>query len=414
MDRERERTTSNIVNGHISKDGVPTVFITQDSDARSEVMRDTVTENFRARIKSGEIISNSMFYQSIGTSHSEICSNQREVDVRDPYPVWEWSGVNVTAYYLENVYQIYNLNPCPPLSQAVDLVGIAKQVCLAKVDKTPTAFFEDVGEIRETLRFLKNPLASMQRLTNAIVNEKRRLSALPRTLETIQAMADVWLTYRFALSPLLRSATDLMDALATKPVKHVERRTSHGRSEDEESMDTPLIVRPTPSNPPQVIVYELDGYRSVDHHATILYEVTNPLNDWRYQYGLRKKDIPVTLWELAPRSFMIDRVLHIKNMISGIVNFLDPSVSFLAGSFTTRTLNAYTTSMTSHEHALYTITTDAPDNVLNSSFIMERANWIPSLWDASPNWTPMGLVDEMSKILDLLAMLANTVPSSKF
>jgi hypothetical protein len=142
-------------------------------------------------------------------------------------------------------------------------------------------------------------------------------------------------------------------------------------------------------------------------HATIFFEVTNPLKDWNFLLGLRMKDIPTGLWEIVPLSFMVDRLLNIKNTISGAVNFLDPTVTFLAAS--TRIKKTTTSNITftgcTYLEDLYTYKLENPDTVKHEVFEYNRGLWEPTFSDVVPPFTLGGLVEDIAKTADLIAII---------
>jgi len=313
-----------------------------------------------------------------------------------------------------NNYMPYIGQPLPPL-QWNNLVDIAKQHALASVDSTPTAFMEDLGEIRETIQFLKNPIHGLQRLTDTFIKNKRTIQGIRNKLERAQALAELWSTYRFAVQPLLRSMVDLLELLAHEKPSRPKRQRASGRSKDSSESTEPTIYRATPIQYNQVYKYEALGYRELNAHATILYEVSNPLADWRYLLGLRLKDMPTVAWELLPLSFMVDRLINIRGMIAGVVNYLDPNVEILAASITKRDLSQYTYSFTEWQHSYYmpNIWLKNPDWVQYEDFAMERQTYVPSIIDAIPTLTPGGLVKDLETTLDLLAILLGLIPSAR-
>jgi hypothetical protein len=146
-------------------------------------------------------------------------------------------------------------------------------------------------------------------------------------------------------------------------------------------------------------------------HASILYEVSNPLVDWKFKLGLRFKDLPTTGWELLPLSFMVDRLLDIRSFFAGAINILDPQVTFLAGSYSVKNLDQHTVSLTERQYSGWTHEITKPDFIQFEIFHMERLLWNPQFFDTIPSFTPGGLVKDLTSILDLLAILASLAPS---
>ena len=149
-----------------------------------------------------------------------------------------------------------------------------------------------------------------------------------------------------------------------------------------------------------------EGYRIDDlYKATILYEVSNPLEDWKFQLGLRVKDIPSTTWQLLPLSFMVDRLYNISNVIKGAINFLDPQLSFLAASVTRRTTKYSSFTVTDQVNQTW-LTALTPDTWTRSRFRYERTVWNPRPIDVlTTSLDVRGLVNSISKTADLIALI---------
>lgn len=407
--RIRNRSKADEVNmTRFANDQVKNVWL-QTSFSQTEMMTDTVTPGYYGKIAAGEIVNNALNYTSDTIEFSENTGNLTLTEKSSPYTVYTYADGNVTQLWIDFIWSPLITNYCPDLS-GLDVEGIAKQECIAKVDRTPNEFFEDLAEVRETIKFLRNPLGGIQRLVNSFVKKRKDLNKWKESWEKTQALAALWTEYRFAVSPLLRSATELLDLLALPAQPRPKRRTAHGRARNENVMSKPVSIDWGLIFLNQTFRYETIGSRFIDTHATILYEVSNPIADWRFKLGLRNKDIPTVMWEIIPYSFMLDRLIHIRNSISGIVNFIDPSVTFLAGSYTEKTISEYSWSMTSYTSALYNTTFDKPDSIAYNDYSQTRLPWVPSFWETLPNWTPGNLVKDLTITLDLIAILVNSLP----
>jgi hypothetical protein len=376
-----------------------------------QIMEDTVTPNFRESIADGEIINNPMsyyryeWYDSAPGSISQYTTNPNKITT-------SCCG-NVTHEYMDTVWDPLETHPPnnPPLDGEA-LENVAKQKCLSFVDRTPVALAEDLGEIRETIQFLKSPIQSIERLTRAFVNKKQGISQIGNALERAQAMADVWKTYRFAVGPLMRSVVDVLELTANKPPNRPKRQRASGRAQDTSNNDgNPYVWKHNIIYLSQQYRYESFGYRSLGYHATILYEVSNPLEDWKWKLGLRLKDLPTTGWELLPYSFMVDRLLDIRSMFAGLMNFLDPNVTFLAASVTERQHDMYTMSLSHMEGGGKTRWFTKRDWRVFDTYIQNRSVWQPSLSDTVPGFTPKNLVKDLTSIADLLAILLGFIPA---
>lgn len=367
----------------------------QDS-YKNEYIEDVVTPGYREIIRRGGIVNNSCVYtcdsrksSGSGFGHFELSGY-----------IWECSGA-VT----QHVKNATGLGGPAPVVSVDDGRATAKLRAIAAMDSSAYAFGEDIGEIGETIRFLRRPMTSLHRLSKEYrkdlnkVLRKKRINVRDAK-QMAKAHADAWLEYRFAVSPLVRSASDLLESFDTMPKTPPPRQTARGFSRDSDSDSTESSVY----NGGTTFVFKQTREVTRSDKASILYQVSNPVYDWRWRYGLRNKDIPETIWQLVPYSFMVDRVLDVSSAVRAITNLADPSLSILAASVTTKHENKFSYQHVNQIRSGLTCTVNG-NTVTDTSFSYTRDTWRPSLSDTVPQFKPAGLVDDLTKIADLTSLI---------
>jgi hypothetical protein len=375
-------------------------------------MDDYVDPDFHARRNAGEVFNNDCTFTVVKKYYSETEGRNTHWITATPQNKYIMTSGNQTDWCLQKKVSYYQYNECTAPDYFVDAGQLAKQKCLAHVDSTPYEFFEDLAEIGETLRFLKNPVNSLENLLRAYAKKKRKLDRITDVKQKAKALADLWNQYRFAAAPLARSLMTIAEIADSKAdsIVRPRRRTAHGFGEN--STEKVESFEPWMSfGPGDAIVFHYDkaSRREIQAHASIYYEVSNPLVDWRFKLGLRLKDVPVVLWEVFPLSFLYDRLFDIKSMISGLLNLSDPAVTFLASSVTTKEWKYVQNTMSNFWSSYGTLTTDvhSVDSVFNEEFSYRRRTWQPSVFDTIPQLTPGNLVSDLTKILDLIAIITS-------
>jgi len=373
--------------------------------SETSTISDYVDSNFHDRRNNGEVFNNPCVLEVDEFS----CIQDEDVyfsywDANDATKWSRWQNGNLSNYALNYWGAGYDPSNCTAADPPLDVERRAKSRCLANVDSTPYEFAEDIGEIRETIEFLRNPIASIANVARAYKLKKQQVDRIKDAKKQAKALADLWNTYRFAFSPLLRSVMGVAEALAEwESIGRPARRTAHGKSDDLSKSELEYTSNVNGVYFPK---YRKVCSNHIESHAVIYYEVSNPLADWRFKLGLRLKDIPVTLWNLYPLSFLYDRLWNISDMISGIVNFLDPNVTFLACSETrkqTKTTNLSFVGCTWFP-ALYQAAISQPDSVQWKNFQYRRAVWEPQVLDVVPPITWRELVKDITSITDLIAI----------
>ena len=188
-----------------------TYTVGEDKDS----IEDWVVPNFYQRREAGEIFNNSCSYGRSNTfCEGSAFGNYRKDSGSPKYtlsgPLTWYRGFKPGAEFPPGDFA------APDESNA----EYAKQKALAAIDPTPYAFGEDVLEIGETIRYLKNPIAGLARLSDtyrkAVYERSIRRAANGRSIGMAKAHAQVYLEHRFALTPLIRSVVDIQQAYNDK------------------------------------------------------------------------------------------------------------------------------------------------------------------------------------------------------
>jgi len=370
---------------------------------RLKTISDVVTPNYHSRISKGDIINNPCTITENETVPPGGTFNyQRAFDNGDD---------TYHSHYTGPIYDwVMDVSSPAPLnldrSTGLDLVAMAKLKALSNIDSTPYSFAEDVAELRTTAKHLLSrgrSLTTLSRTLKRNVARVKRQTKRKTAAQISREVSQLYLEYRFAVSPLIRSIADLIEAFNEEPGKRPERRTARGFEQhrwdlsDRGSLNWLSMFR----------VVKTKGVEKVG--AGILYTVDNPLYDFRFKYGLRNKDIPVTMWAIVPYSFMVDRVFNISQALRAVTNLVDPSVHIQTAWVRTSVEETTTshcdgTFVTKPSGSTQTCTVGGTSKT-STSFTYNRTPWAPSLADAIPTPTWAKLADSFTKIADITALV---------
>lgn len=381
------------------------------TSSHSEVISDVVTPNFKKRIASGEVINNPCSYykterESPGGGHvfgTESRTNPTSLGS------FEWNGF-VTDLYLDawGANLVYDKTDSLSLSK----MDVLKQQAIARIDSSEFAFGEDALEIKETYKFLALTIGAIKRPSEALYKVSRHFkrkykSNVIRGLNHTEALASAYLQYRFAITPLVKSIVDIVSAYSTPPKPKAKRL--HARAKDSE------VFGYTTTGVNDKIVVKKTIAVSRDERCQIMYEVKNPVYDFKHRLGLRGKDIPHTLWAIAPLSFMVDRAVDVTSFIKGVTNLSDPSIKILAASTSTKVTDYQSTKLVDIIFEANKRTWSVSgDEIVVSTVAFTRAPWAPTFTDTIPGFRPEGLVSDCTTVTDLLALIAvNLSPKLK-
>lgn len=364
-------------------------------------MEDIVTPGYAKRIARGEIINNECFYERHTYQHTGGC--YLKVDYNSSqYDLWSGPGQKQIVT-LSEMSEDYAALLEPTVSQRSKTEANCKVRALSNIDKTPYAFGEDLLELRETIRFIKRPLGSIADALTAHARVAKRRS-LRNRISYAKALAGVWNTGRFALAPLIRSIYDVAEAWDDRGATMPERLTARGFDKQQSSGSSSEDIELS------TVTYDCDMSSDLkfDGHASILYKIHNPIYDMKFRLGLRMKDHPLTLWQVVPLSFMVDRVANVSTAVAALTNILDPSVEILAASYREKNTYERKFSVDSGTHVSYGITANLGE-VVHSDFYYRRYPWKPSVSDVSIPTHLKGLVDDVTKIIDLATIITSLV-----
>jgi hypothetical protein len=359
--------------------------------SQAKSIDDVVTPRYRQRIAAGEVINNPCYL----VDTTEKCSVS-SVNLTD-------SGCGNVSYSgcLSKFWLDYGTVNFPvPTNSLVSALSAqdVRTSALAGMDRTEYAFGEDLGEIGETIRFLKNPIASLTKL--ATRQHALKLSKIRKGKDAAVAAAESYAAYQWAYKPLVRSVNDLTEALLTQVAARKPRYSSRSRlvhSQKSKHAGSHTIGSMTGE-------WESTNELDIEVKAQILYENHRNDNETLKKYGLRLKDAPKTAWQLFPASFMLDRVVNVSNAISAVGNLLDANLVILAASTTTKTTRRREYTLTGLTSTYWTVHGFTPDKVVEEQFTYNREVWTPQLSDIIPPVTPGKLIEDVQSILDLTAI----------
>lgn len=368
--------------------------------SQSETMTDTVIPDYFARKKAGDVMANACSYTNTqvacsgGGSRVATHKTQPRVDIVG-------GGGSLTRYY--RLALAGSLRPTDYVVSAKSVDALASEAnakAIADIDSSPYSFAEDIATWKQTANFLRDPIGSLRGLSKAFSSDVGKLEQRRKALIRAKAIADVWLTYRFAISPLIRSCMSALDAFADAPVRP-KRRTARGSVTDTGSQSGIQ----TKGSPPNQYIWDVKNELTRQVRSAIHYEISNPVMDWRFKYGLRVKDYPELLWDLTPYSFMVDRITDVGNTIRGLTNLSDPTLSILAATWTLRQGSTATYRLTKNNGNSNFDIVITPDEEKLVSFLYNRNVWQPTWSDTIATPDLANLVNSATKIADLTALI---------
>jgi len=210
--------------------------------------------------------------------------------------------------------------------------NVALVKAYAKMNQPDIVSGEYVAEFSKTVSMLRRPFSNTYKLLSKIHKAKKRLLK-NKTLTAknlASAASGAWLEHRYGWKPIMLDAGHVIDSLYDHYFvpEHGRLRVARGQSKVSAN-DTADYS----SNLPHDASFHVDFERSLAEtlraDAGVLYRVSgrNTLQQAQAYLGVRTRDIPATMWELTPFSFVVDWFSNVGLMLQALTP--NPEVKIL-------------------------------------------------------------------------------------
>lgn len=170
-----------------------------------------------------------------------------------------------------------------------------------------------IGELRQTLNFLRSPLKSLERKTLDMGDNLKDLNRRAHGLKASQKLSmltDSWLAFQYGARPLVKDAADAYKALKKNFIDNpsFEMVRIRGDGMAEEATPERLELTDTPTGPGYARI-RYSGHQSCSVRLiggwkkSISHPGNAPVWD---SFGLSPDNWAPTLWEIIPYSFVAD------------------------------------------------------------------------------------------------------------
>lgn len=271
-----------------------------------ETMHDVVIPGFHRRSAKGEIFINPMHSfkkkreLSLGAFSYYVAKDEEDCDYSQSYSQAPHT-INVLGA------PVTHLQVGEPSVAA--LRRTASTQAKANIDDSTIDGLVFLGELRETIGYLRDPLSSFNKFLSGVRKTKNRKGYVG---PTAGFLSDNWLSYRYAMRPLASDIVNGMDAiLDTVDGFDPDRRTARGYASSSGSLSDSGLIGGEPS---VETTYDTTSTHDVSVRAGILYEYSRSPDTW----GMAAHQLPIAAWELIPFSFVADWFVNIGPWIEAI------------------------------------------------------------------------------------------------
>jgi hypothetical protein len=217
----------------------------------------------------------------------------------------------------------------------IDQKAMTLQRALAGVGNSDLSLGVELGEMKETLEFLRNPFTSAKKLalTNlTLFSKTRKILNTPKHMfkrgsDLVKRTADTVLEWDMAVMPLYRSIYDIGEQLKKKQLefdaKKIRRSTAVSSQEYDNVYDNTFPLTGCDCT------YRVTNQGSCKTRAVVYYKCKTERTTLQ-QLGLSFEYVPEVLWDLARLSFVVGWGLQVKPWLGSFR--VMPSISILGNT----------------------------------------------------------------------------------
>lgn len=299
------------------------------------VMNDVVTPGYAQRMAAGEIINHSM--SKVSTLYGSSSGSGGEFQQIPPGLRWACDG--------DGFQHVGFTEPAASVVDTTNLVHLAQTAALAGVKKPDLQTFVALGELHKTLALTVSPIRALSKLLansaarykrdlaqygnrlnsvmkitghtrrhKKLVEFKRRVKdgriADPINVHDLEFIPDMVLAYNLGWKPLLMDIDALLHKIPAK--EYAERLTSRSTKSDSSTYSREGTAAVGNGNS---FAYTDDITETVIVRAGVLYTGSFEAST---HFGTRLADVPSSVWELIPFSFLADYAVNIGDYIESL------------------------------------------------------------------------------------------------
>lgn len=199
------------------------------------------------------------------------------------------------------------------------MADVALVRAYTKMNESSIMGGEILADLDKSVAMLKAPFRESSRLINKMY---RRADSLRSTMTAARAGAKAWLEYRYGWKPIILDMETAIKEASTFREK-LDRQRLVARSSEKYSRKTTNVFYRRPLLSPYSgwkATGSVQSEDSVRAHAGVIYGVENRTSSEKLLkiLGYRPRDLPATLWEVTPYSFVVDWFANVGDWLQAI------------------------------------------------------------------------------------------------
>jgi len=381
---------------------VPPETFLPDSSGEKEWIKDIVTPHYKNVIQNGGIVNNRMSKYRV-TFATTTSGPQFQTVIGGITYTGDLAGPHWTTGILNDTSR-----PDSRPKFTDDINNLQRAVgtqAYANVMKTPYSGAVSIGELKETLTYLRNPLAAGIKLGEAIRRNLTR-SGIFRRYPRLGAdhtggnissnIASVHLSIVYGFKPLVKDIFDIVENLRTK-VHNFRPKRITARAQGSITLYDTWETTESFSGISYTAKYKWEQVVTVRsgilHTRDIQYTVYD-------EWGVNVRDIPSALWAITPLSFVADWFGNIGDLIAALTP--KAGFTFLASWTSTTYVTKLTRSVSGYQFSNWVTSRDGKGN---DSVVTTRYEREPVVHFGLAHKDLTDLKNDVSRLTSLISIL---------
>lgn len=277
---------------------------------------DCVSPDYHKRIKAGEIVLNDFRSEKLTRTLGKAGLRYKIPE----YGNLEQQCIGDLVYEAENEARLsHPLLRFTDVDRAYAINGALIQA-YNKLNGPAVMGGEFLSDLDKTIGMMRKPFASAQKLIKDIASAKpKKRMRILKSGQIPKHIADAWLERQFGWIPVCMDLFEIIEQVTQKVTTHRERRVARSGTKNPLKTESWAYGQTIAGGYKADICMQLTFQAA--YNAGVIYDIVNRTtsSELMGRFGFRGRDLPSTLWEITPLSWVVDYFVGIGNWLEAVM-----------------------------------------------------------------------------------------------